>query len=91
MKILSDIRAAIIDPRTDNILFFYLNYLHSTWRMARKRLIDRTYARVTIENGAELLSSVGHESVSRLLDCGFEAAFKRDMLRAIKRHRAKAA
>lgn len=77
---IGNLRDCVVGCPDDAILFMYLNYVHNTYRTYRIGAVGRQVWLDTLGSCAVTISRLQRNQVERLLERGYEAAFRQAVL-----------
>jgi hypothetical protein len=80
IQALSELRAPVLSPSKDSIVFCYLNCLRVQYIMKRERLISKETEQAALRNGLALLKDIGRDKLEQYLSRGYDTAFKSRIL-----------
>jgi hypothetical protein len=80
--VVSGLRQPIVNQPDDSIVFLYLNFLHTSFRMAAAGLIESGLSDATMANGVHYLIKLKRDEIERFLSRGYEPAFRAAVLKS---------
>lgn len=87
MELARKLREPIVGQPEDQLLFIYVNYLSSRWYTCKKGLEDKNRWELQKKHAANWFVTLEKDQLERLLNFGYSAEFKKEILLAVEVHK----